>query len=287
MTYAAHDDRSPTAPGQVSFDAMLKLYRAGRLNSRTKIFGLLGNPVSFSRGVVYHNGVFSRKKKNAVYVNFAADDVGDFMRIAAGKISGLSVTMPFKRSIADYLDRIEGSSLLSGAVNTVVRRQGRLTGLNTDFHAFLSLLGSHTEPGGKRMLVLGTGATAATVSAAGVLSGMKVTVTGRDSNKARKLADRFGCDWIPLAQQPAHKADVLVNATPVGMDPRTRSGRSARLVPGSTLRNYRIVCDFANPPSGRTPLVEEALRHRRTVITGAEIYAAQARLQSRIFLDLL
>ncbi len=287
MTYAAHDDRKPTAPGQVGEKEMLEIYRAPALNSRTKIFGLLGNPVAFSRGSIYHNGVFLRKKKNAVYVNFASDDVGEFMRIIGGRVAGFSVTMPFKRSIAGFLDTIEGSSLLTGSVNTVVRRRGRLIGLNTDFHAFLSLLGRHMRPAGNRMLVLGTGGTAATVAGAGIFSGMKVTVAGRDPRKARTLAERFGCDHIPIEQHRSIRADVLVNTTPVGMDPRVRSAGSARMVPTPTLRNYRIVIDFANPPAGPTPLVEAAIRHRRTVITGADIFAAQARLQSKLFLDLL
>ncbi|HLF15180.1 MAG TPA: type I 3-dehydroquinate dehydratase, partial [Bacteroidota bacterium] len=287
ITYAAFDGEKPTAPGQTSFGEMDDPYRVPGLNSRTKIFGLLGNPVSFSRGIQYHNGVFSRKKKNAVYVNFPADDIGDFMRIFGKRFTGLSVTMPFKKSIAGHLDRIEGSSLLTGSVNTVVRKSGRLTGLNTDFHAFLSLLNKRTRITGRRMLVLGTGGTAGTVAGAGVLSGAVVTVAGRDPRKARDLANRFGCGWIPLSEQRSFHAEILVNATPVGMDPGGGPRRRERIVAASTLGNYDIVCDFANPPSGRTSLVQDAIRHRRGVITGAEIFAAQARLQSQLFLQLI
>ena len=78
-----------------------------------------------------------------------------------------------------------------------------------------------------------------------------------------------------------------MNATPVGMDPGGGPRRRERIVAASTLGNYDIVCDFANPPSGRTSLVQDAIRHRRGVITGAEIFAAQARLQSQLFLQLI
>jgi 3-dehydroquinate dehydratase/shikimate dehydrogenase len=291
-TYASCDDCGPTAPGQISEGELQELYRAGDLNARTRIFGLVGNPVTYSRGRYYHNAVFSRKKANAVYVGFAADDAGEFMRTFAPRCAGLSVTMPFKKAIARHLDILEGSSLLTGSVNTVLRHSGKLTGLNTDFHAFLPLLrrgarAAGVRVPGARMLVLGTGATAATAVAAGVISGAKVTIAGRRPRRARELARRFGAGWIPLGEQRSFRAEILVNATPVGMRPRAGSGRPERIVAAPTLGNYRLVCDFANPPSGRTALVEDALRRRRKVVTGADIFAAQARLQSRLFLTLL
>jgi 3-dehydroquinate dehydratase/shikimate dehydrogenase len=287
MTYAAFDPRRPTAPGQLSYAEMLDLYRVPALDRRTKVFGLLGNPiaVSSSRGVIVHNAAFRKAGVNAVYLNFASDDADEFMRIMGRRITGLSVTMPFKTAITRHLDVLEGSSALTGSVNTVVRRSGRLTGLNTDFHAFLALLRRRTAIAGKRLVVIGTGGTAATVAGAGALSGARVTIAGRRTSDARRLAERFGAEWIPLSALPSIGGDILVNATPVGM---TRSGGRVareRIVAPSVLRGYRVVCDFANPPGEPTALVEDGTARGLKVITGRDIFDAQARLQSRIFLE--
>lgn len=287
MMFASSDAADPTGPGQLPFADMVGLYRADRLDRRTRVFGLLGYPVAFSGGIRYHNAIFIKKRANAVYVNFASDDDSAFLDLMSGKISGLSVTMPFKRSIAGRLDRLDDSAIITGSVNTVLRKRGMLCGLNTDFHAFLSLLRKRIRPAGKRVLVLGTGGTAGTVAGVGAVSGARVTIAGRDTRAARSLAGRFGCDWIPLSEQTGFDADILVNATPVGMDSGAGRPGAGRIAPPSSLGRYQLVCDFANPPDGRTSLVADARRRRVPVITGAEIYRAQARLQSAMFLELL
>jgi 3-dehydroquinate dehydratase/shikimate dehydrogenase len=285
MTYASYDARRPAAPGQVSLDHMRGLYRAGELDRRTKIFGLLGDPVSSSRGIFVHNAAFRRRRINAVYVNFAADDADEFMRIMGKRITGLSVTMPFKTAIARHMDTLEGSSLLTGSVNTVVRKSGRLAGLNTDFHAFLGLVGRRTRIAGKRIVVIGTGGTAATVAGACAIGGARVTIAGRNGPRARRLAERFGADWIPLSELASCGGDVLVNATPVGMTADPGRGRKERIVRASLLRPYDLVCDFANPPGATTALVDDATALGMKVVTGKEIFDAQARLQSRLFIE--
>ncbi len=287
MTFASADAANPTGPGQLPIADLAGLYRADRLDRRTRVFGLLGYPVEFSGGIRYHNAIFIKKRANAVYVNFASDDDGAFLDLMSGNITGLSVTMPFKRSIAGFLDRLDDSALITGSVNTVLRKRGMLRGLNTDFHALLSLLRERIHPAGKRVLVLGTGGTAGTVAGVGAVSGARVTIAGRDTRAARELARRFGCDWIPLPEQPDFEGDVLVNATPVGMDSGTGTRGAGRIVPPSSLGRYELVCDFANPPGGRTTLVADARRSGVPVITGAELYGAQARLQSAMFLELL
>jgi 3-dehydroquinate dehydratase/shikimate dehydrogenase len=288
MTFAAYEPARPTAPGQASFAEMTRIYgtaRLERLDRRTKVFGLLGNPVSLSRGISVHNAAFRRNGANAVYVNFAADDAGDFMRIFGPRVSGLSVTMPFKSEIARHLDTLEGSSVLTGSVNTVVRKGGKLTGLNTDFHAFVDLLRRRTAIAGKRLVVLGTGATAATVAGAATLYGARVTIAGRNSSRARRLAERFGAEWVPISGLAPAAGEILVNATSVGMTPRAGRVRGERIVPASALRGYSVVCDFANPPGSSTVLVDDAAARGLAVITGGEIFRAQARLQSVLFLE--
>jgi shikimate dehydrogenase len=194
--------------------------------------------------------------------------------------------MPFKTAIAQYLDAQEGSSILTGSVNTVVRRGSRLTGLNTDFHAFLALLKRRTEISGRRLVVIGTGGTAATVAGAGALCGARVVIAGRNLSRARRLAERFGGEAVPVAELGSSGGGILVNATPVGMRTLPGSRRKERVVPASALRNFALVCDFANPPGAATGLVDDAAARGLAVITGKEIFDAQSRIQSRLFLEL-
>jgi shikimate 5-dehydrogenase len=76
-----------------------------------------------------------------------------------------------------------------------------------------------------------------------------------------------------------------VNATPVGMTTARVTGRKDRIVPASALRTFSVVCDFANPPGASTALVDDAAARGLEVITGKDIFEAQARIQSRLFLE--
>ncbi len=284
LSFAPLDPERPTAPGQVGFGEMGELYRANAINARTKIFGLVGDPVAFSPGALFHNGVFSRLNHNAVYLKFLVDDLGAFMSSVGRICTGLSVTMPFKSAVIPFLDRLHSSATICGSVNTIIRRGGRTLGINTDFLAFTSLLKKAISPRGKKLLVIGSGGTARSAAAAGARAGSRLTVTGRTPSKGRRLAAEFGGSWVPLPGIADVGADIIVNATPVGMETPSGRATSGRIVPLSVLRRSTVVCDFANPPHGATLLVREARAVRCTVISGAGIFRAQASLQSRRFL---
>jgi 3-dehydroquinate dehydratase/shikimate dehydrogenase len=284
LSFAAPDGGRPTAPGQLTIGELDVLYRASSITDRTKLFGLVGNPVSSSPGTMYHNAVFTRLRRDAVYLNFLVDDIGLFMSTTAGLCSGLSVTMPFKSSVIPFVDHLHSSAAVSGSVNTIVRRSGRTVGINTDYLAFIDLLNNATPPRGKRLLLIGTGGTARSVAAAATSMGAKLTIAGRRPPKAMKLAGEFGCTWVPIAEIGGVQPDILVNATPVGMDRTSERGSPLRLVPASALRRGIIVCDFANPAVGTTLLVQEARSRQCRVIDGGEIFRAQAALQSAHFL---
>jgi 3-dehydroquinate dehydratase/shikimate dehydrogenase len=283
LTFTSFGPGGPTAPGQIGLEEMHGVYRPGNINTRTRIFGLVGNPVRLSLGVRYHNAVFAERGLNAVYLNFLVDDLGVFMASTASICSGFSVTMPFKLEIIPYLDRLHSSSRVSGCVNTVVRLSGETVGVNTDHLAFLSLLKSRSSPRGKHLLVLGTGGTARTVSSVAASVGARLTVAGRNYAGARRLARSFGGSAVTLGEAQGLAPDILVNATPVGMTQTSVSRGKQTIFPSRALSRSTLVCDFANPPYGRTRLVDAARDRGCRVITGEEIFISQAELQSGYF----
>ncbi len=280
LTYAASPDHPPTAPGQLSYECLTKVYRASGINPRTEVFGLIGNPVSRSRGIYYHNEQFHRRRKDAVYVNFLVDHLGRFMKVYSGIVRGASVTMPFKSAIRQYLDAVEENAAALDAVNTVIRTNNSYRGYNTDLPAVLGALRARTDVRGKQALVVGSGAMARTMVFALLQGGAFPVVTGRTAHRVEALAGQFGCPSLPFEDRTAINADIVLNATSVGM-PGTEA---VRLFPPSFFRRKMLVLDSVQSPQP-TLLIATARRHGCGVITGEEIFRAQAALQSHYFLS--
>ena len=126
------------------------------------------------------------------------------------KFKGLNVTIPYKRSVMPLCDEIDPRAAAIGAVNTVVNRDGRLTGYNTDIDGLIYMARrAGEELSGKKVVILGSGGTSRTAQAAAQELGAAEIVT-----VSRKGADNY-------ENLSRHKdAQVIVNATPVGMFPR-------------------------------------------------------------------
>ncbi len=282
LTYTSPGTEPATGPGQLSQVLLETVYRVAEIDRRTEVFGLIGNPVSRSRGIYYHNDEFRRRRKNAVYVNFLVDHLDRFMEVYSGILRGASVTMPFKNAILQYLDVIDEDASAVEAVNTVVRKGGRFHGCNTDLPAVLGVLKAHTALRGKQALVLGTGAMAGTMVFALLQAGAFPVIAGRSAHKAEALARRFGCPWVPYGSRTEIDVDIVLNATSIGMP----GSEKTVLLPPSFFRPRMVVLD-ATQSEQPTLLVVAAKRHGCDVITGNEIFRAQAALQARQFLSVL
>lgn len=279
MTFASSGEGSGTAPGQVSLEDLRGLYRVGRLNRSTRVFGLAGNPVSQSRGICFHNGAFARSSVNAVYVNFLVSDLPAFVGTFGELFTGLSITMPFKREIVKLLDRLDMTAAESGSVNTVLKRRGKLVGYNTDYEAIRSLLHNRIRRK-STAVILGTGATSRSMALAALAGGSQTTILGRSAEKARALARELQCDWGTMDRLGSLHADILMNGTPVGMT--GSPDRSFRL-PRTLLRRDMLVFDAVYRPEV-TPLLLRARKTGCDTISGTEMFTRQAELQARLFL---
>lgn len=270
-----------TAPGQVSLDEMKHLYRAQRLDRRTAVYGVIGNPVAHSLSPLLHNTGFIARRINAVYLPFLVRDLRDFLAsIKPLGICGFSVTLPHKHAVLRHLDDCDPLAAEIGAVNTVVvRRDGSLYGWNTDYVGVLRALERRLRLRGSRVLLFGAGGAARAVAFALASAGAVVTVCARRLAQARTLARAVGGQVVPQAALRREFFDAIINCTPVGMHPRTES---SPLSPREL--HCRIIMDLIYRPQ-KTRLLELAGRHGIATVSGVEMFLAQGMAQWEIWTE--
>ena len=129
--------------------------------SDIKIFAVFGNPVAHSLSPLMHQAAFNRMGLKAQYVPFCVKDIGKAVEGIRGlDIQGVSVTLPFKTEVMNFLDEVEEDAHRIGAVNTIQNNQGRLTGYNTDWQGFVLSLKEGLKIRGKQFAVIGAGGAA-------------------------------------------------------------------------------------------------------------------------------
>ena len=268
-----------TAPGQISLNAMKSLYRADRINRRTRVYGVIGNPIHHSLSPLMQNAAFEERRMNAVCVPFLVRDLRDFIgAVAEFGLLGFSVTIPHKQAILKYLDDCDPLAAAIGAVNTVVvRGGGKLFGYNTDYVGVLWALESRMSLAGSSVLIVGAGGAARAVAFALARAGAVVRVCARRPAKAKELARAVGGEAIARSELRGEFFDAIVNATPVGMYPNTNQSPLE-----SSELNCRLVFDSIYRPR-RTKLLQLAERRGIETVSGLEMFVAQGMAQWEIW----
>ncbi len=280
LAYAAVGEK--TAPGQLALDKMKNLYRADKLDRRSRVYGVIGNPVAHSLSPLLHNTGFIARHMNDVYLPFLVPDLRDFLS-AVGPlgIHGFSVTLPHKRAILRHLDDCDPLAAAIGAVNTVVvRGNGKLYGYNTDYVGVLRALQRRVALRGSRVLIYGAGGAARAIAFALVQAGAIVNVCARRSAEARKLARAAGGEAIERRHLRGEFFDAIINATPVGMHPRA----SASPLRADEL-NCRLVFDSIYRPM-QTRLLQLASKRGIEIVSGVDMFIAQGTAQWEIWTGL-
>lgn len=221
LTFASSGNA--VAPGQVSARDLKLLYRADKVNDRTAIYGVIGNPVLHTSSPMIHNPGFHAINYNAIYLPFLVDNVRIFFALAEYlKMRGFSVTIPFKDAVLMYLGNITREVKQIGACNTVVRMPGMWKGMNTDYYGFLYPILNDIDSGKvKSALVIGAGGASQAIVWALRNRGVKVTILNRTVGRAEKLARINLCEYDTLdnAHKYEGKVDLVVQTTSVGLYP--------------------------------------------------------------------
>ena len=270
-----------TAPGQVSLDDMLHLFRAQQLTRRTRVYGGIGDPIGQSLSPLLHNTGFIARHVDALYLPFLVHKLSDFLSaIPEFGIRGFSVTIPYKQAILKHLQDSEPLAAENGAVNSViVRHNGALYGCNTDYVGVPRALQKKLRIQGSRVLIFGAGGAARAAAFALARGGANVAISARRDKAARSLARAVGGETVPRRALRTEFFDAILNATPVGMHPH--DGRSP-LLPREL--NCRLVMDLIYRPQ-KTQLLKLAAEEGISTVSGVEMFLAQGIAQWEFWME--
>jgi len=289
MTYASLDAGMETADGQITAKDLIETYRVKELDLNTKVYGVIGDPVSESLSPYMHNPAFVEQSINAVFIPLEVRDLSAFVRRMVRpetrevelNFAGFAVTMPHKQEIIKYLDVIDPIAEKIGAVNTVRIDDGKLTGYNTDAYGFITPLKAKLgDLKGARIAVFGAGGVARSCVFALKQENADVTVFARDRKKGEGIAGEFDAEFKPLTTDHRRlTTDILVNATPLGMK---GPFENESLFTAEQLEGVKFVYDLVTNRNG-TPLIREAKKARIPAIGGLEMLIHQGAKQFEIW----
>ena len=280
LTFAC--DGEPIAPGQISARELKLLYRADKVDDRTAIYGIIGNPVLHTSSPAIHNPGFHAINYNAIYLPFLVDNIRHFFTLAEYlRMRGFSVTIPFKKDVLMYLGNITREVKQIGSCNTVIRVPGMWKGMNTDYYGFLHPILKDIESGRiSTALVIGAGGASQAIVWALRNRGVKVTILNRTLSRAESLATLNLCEYDTLenARKYEGQVDLIVQTTSVGLYPDF----DANPIEGFVFSGKEIVYDIIYKPR-MTKLLRVAEAAGCTLHYGEEMLLEQGKLQFELF----
>jgi len=265
------------------------------ISGKIRICGIIGDPLEHTMSPVMHNAAFREMGVDYLYVPFPVkkEKLGKAIEgMRALNIRGLNVTIPHKVAVIQFLDELDDLADKIGAVNTIVNDDGVLRGYNTDATGFLqALLERGIEPKGKNVVVLGAGGASRAISFILAERGSNLVILNKTLDKAREWASRISKSFkkevkaLKLDREnlagALSKADILVNATSVGMSPNI----DETPVTSSLLKPDTIVFDTVYNPI-KTRLQREAEEAGATTISGLDMLIWQGALAFELWTGL-
>ena len=290
LTYcsALSESEVPGAPGQLDVQELAELYRFRKITKKTKIYGVVGNPLTSTVSPWFFNTVFGLENTDAVYVPFPSDSIKGFYEIAKElDIQGLSITVPYKE---DVLSGLVGSSPVVqsiGACNTLYRIPEGWYGENTDCTGFsdslLNFLGKKNLKN-KKITIVGAGGAAHAVVAEIFRLGGKALILNRTQIKARNVASRYKFKWGGLDGQGieimSKYNDIIIQTSSAGMEGYDDTDPLELY----SFSGDEIVMDLIYTPPV-TPFLKRAAEAGCLTINGYDMVIRQACLQYLCFMS--
>ncbi len=254
------------------------------ISGKTQLCGVIGDPIDHTLSPALQNAAFEHLKLNWVFLAFRvkATEVENALRGMRGLgIRGLNVTMPHKNAVIAYLDKVDETAKFLGSVNTILAQDGELHGFSTDgLGAVNALKENGVKLSGKKVVLLGAGGAAKAIAFALAKEARELIILNRTSEKTRELAEalssRFGKKVAgerltpKITQKQLENADILINATSVGMHPQP----DQTLVAPQWLKPSLTVMDIVYNPL-ETKLAKDAKAAGAHVVSGVEMLIYQ------------
>ncbi len=266
-----------------------------RISGRTQLAGIVGQPLDHTLSPEMHNAAYEALEIDWVYVPLPLADETDLMRfLGAARVLpfvGFNVTMPFKQAMLGMCDEVAMMAKMAGAVNTVHVVDGRFIGYNTDGRGLMESLKADAgfDPEGRTVTVLGAGGAAGAACVSFILGkASRLVIANRSLDHAEELVGRLsdharGTELVAVdmgaARDEVAGSDLVVNATPVGMQPGDPSP-----IPSEWLRAGQVVCDMIYRPV-QTTFLEDARAAGAVALDGLGMLVAQGAIAIDIWSD--
>ncbi|AZR74181.1 shikimate dehydrogenase [Anoxybacter fermentans] len=246
-----------------------------------KYLGIIGDPIEHSLSPIMHNAALEKQKLDYIYLPFQVtpDNLKDALKgFKALNIVGVNVTIPYKVAVMSYLDQISEEAALIGAINTIHLKDGKWIGYNTDGIGFLRSLREDggTDPEGLRVLLFGAGGAARAVAVQlGLSKAKEIVIANRTRKRGEDLAKELGGKISTTSfravgftpgelKEEMKKAQIIVNATPVGMKSITQKELPLKL---EWFRPEHLVVELVYRPL-KTPLLKMARSAGASILSG-------------------
>lgn len=252
------------------------------INGKTKLFGIIGNPIEHSLSPVFQSWFLNQSGLNAVYVPFPVQEIdleSALQGLWALNVQGFNVTVPYKESVIPYLELDECARVI-GAVNTVMRSETGWKATNTDWIGFSAALeGVEADLQGANVLMFGAGGTAkAVVYALSQLGIARLYICNRSRDRAETLAahtrenyPQIDCELVEWREQYVEevslKSNVVINTTSIGL----KEGASFPFA----LHGQGVAVDAVYRPDGNTAFCKAAKASGRVSIDGLPMLISQ------------
>jgi 3-dehydroquinate dehydratase / shikimate dehydrogenase len=290
FTYAVFGDDSKIAPGMLTLKQLNDDYRYDSIDKDTVIFGVIGDPIAQSFSPRVHNACLRELHLNMLYLPFRVptEYLESFLKTCPELgIRGLSVTIPHKEKTIKFLNVLDDQVAGIRAANTIVFKDVKLFGYNTDCSAAMESIESSLRSRGaeeadvfqdKKVLILGAGGVARAVAFGLMRAGAQVTLTSRNYRRADLLAADLKCQSIDWTGRANHPHQILVNCTPAGMHPHL----DATPYEAEWFNRKAIIFDTVYNPE-QTLFIKQAREAGCATITGVDMFVRQAARQFQLF----
>ena len=262
----------PTAPGQLTYNEALSLYRLLEMDENTKFYSLIGHPLDRSISHIYYNELFQKERTKRVYVKIPVlkDELASFMEFAKKTFFyGFSITMPLKEAAVQYADEKD----INLPINTLVKKKDRWVGYNTDVMAVKDLI---EDVSNKKVAILGGGAAAKAIALTLKKEKAKITLLVRNIEKIKPFAEKNDFSYFLLNEKVKDKFDVLINTIPI---------TDKIIIDSCLIHPQMYVMDIVWAENTQTALLALAKEKGCKICDALTFFLSQAKYQLEIFLD--
>ena len=243
----------------------------------TKRAAVVGHPIAHSLSPLLHNAIYAREHIDAEMRAYDAPEIEPFVeKIRKEPLHLVAVTLPHKKAIMPFLEKIDPIAQEIGAVNTVINREGTLVGYNTDVVGIAASL-KDMKLSGINVLILGAGGAARPVAYYLKQQGAIMFCQNRTFDAAEALCRHFGGTPLrDVAEASAVSFDLVINATSLGLRPGDPSP-----FPAERIRRDMVLFDFLYTP---TKFLKEGAAQGARTISGLGMFVAQGLEQEKLWL---